>query len=97
MTKTQKISLKQVSKSFGATEVIPPPRPRYLRWGIRGFRGAFGLWQIHFVAFNRGGWKDLTSGQIIIDGTDRTHAAPVDRRLAMVFQSYALYPHHDRA
>ena len=24
MTKTQKISLKQVSKSFGATEVIPP-------------------------------------------------------------------------
>ena len=39
------------------------------------------------------GLEDVTSGQIIIDGQDMTDAAPAKRKLAMVFQSYALYPH----
>ena len=34
-----------------------------------------------------------TSGSIAIGGRDVTRAAPADRGLAMVFQSYALYPH----
>ncbi len=34
-----------------------------------------------------------TSGEIIIDGKDVTKASAADRGLAMVFQSYALYPH----
>jgi multiple sugar transport system ATP-binding protein len=34
-----------------------------------------------------------TSGQILIDGRDVTALAPKKRNLAMVFQSYALYPH----
>jgi ABC-type sugar transport system ATPase subunit len=34
-----------------------------------------------------------TSGQILIDGRDVTAVPPQDRDLAMVFQSYALYPH----
>lgn len=32
-------------------------------------------------------------GQIIIDGRDVTKAAPSERNLSMVFQSYALFPH----
>jgi len=32
-------------------------------------------------------------GSIRIDGVDVTHKAPRDRRLSMVFQSYALFPH----
>jgi sn-glycerol 3-phosphate transport system ATP-binding protein len=32
-------------------------------------------------------------GRIIIDGVDVTDAAPSDRNLSMVFQSYALFPH----
>jgi multiple sugar transport system ATP-binding protein len=34
-----------------------------------------------------------TSGRILIDGTDVTAVPPQHRDLAMVFQSYALYPH----
>jgi len=34
-----------------------------------------------------------TSGQLLIDGRDVTNVAPQERDLAMVFQSYALYPH----
>ena len=32
-------------------------------------------------------------GSITIDGRDVTAAAPSDRNLSMVFQSYALFPH----
>jgi multiple sugar transport system ATP-binding protein len=34
-----------------------------------------------------------TSGRILIDDFDATHALPKERDIAMVFQSYALYPH----
>lgn len=33
------------------------------------------------------------SGRILIDGRDVTHLPPARRRIAMVFQSYALFPH----
>ena len=39
------------------------------------------------------GLEDITSGQILIDGKDVTNVGPAQRGLAMVFQSYALYPH----
>jgi len=39
------------------------------------------------------GLEDTTSGIIAIDGKDATHLPPSKRGLAMVFQSYALYPH----
>ena len=39
------------------------------------------------------GLEDLTSGEIEIDGENMTQAPPSSRGLAMVFQSYALYPH----
>ncbi|MFN6952558.1 MAG: ABC transporter ATP-binding protein [Albidovulum sp.] len=39
------------------------------------------------------GLEAATSGRILIDGQDVSDAAPVDRGISMVFQSYALYPH----
>jgi multiple sugar transport system ATP-binding protein len=39
------------------------------------------------------GLEEPTGGQILIGGRDVTHLAPRDRGIAMVFQSYALYPH----
>jgi multiple sugar transport system ATP-binding protein len=38
------------------------------------------------------GLETPTSGRILIGGRDMTHVAPKDRNIAMVFQSYALYP-----
>ena len=39
------------------------------------------------------GLEDPTSGEILIGDRDVTQAAPADRDVAMVFQTYALYPH----
>ncbi len=39
------------------------------------------------------GLEEVSSGTIRIDGRDVTHARPDERNIAMVFQSYALYPH----
>src|ERR1041385_4051505 len=39
------------------------------------------------------GLEEVTSGDIRIGGKSVTWAAPRDRDIAMVFQSYALYPH----
>jgi multiple sugar transport system ATP-binding protein len=39
------------------------------------------------------GLEDITQGDLIIDGQVANNKAPKDRDIAMVFQSYALYPH----
>jgi multiple sugar transport system ATP-binding protein len=39
------------------------------------------------------GLEEVDSGRILIGDKDVTHVAPKDRDVAMVFQSYALYPH----
>ena len=39
------------------------------------------------------GLEDITAGKLIIDGQVVNDKAPKDRDIAMVFQSYALYPH----
>jgi multiple sugar transport system ATP-binding protein len=39
------------------------------------------------------GLEDITSGELRIDGKVVNNLAPKDRDIAMVFQSYALYPH----
>lgn len=39
------------------------------------------------------GLESTTNGQILIGDEDVTHQQPGDRGIAMVFQSYALYPH----
>ena len=39
------------------------------------------------------GLEDINEGRILIGDRDVTHVPPKDRDIAMVFQSYALYPH----
>ncbi|UAB88601.1 sn-glycerol-3-phosphate ABC transporter ATP-binding protein UgpC [Ruegeria sp. SCSIO 43209] len=38
------------------------------------------------------GLEEITGGTLSIGGNDMTHVSPKDRDIAMVFQSYALYP-----
>ena len=39
------------------------------------------------------GLEEVTAGELLIGGSDITDAQPRERDIAMVFQSYALYPH----
>ena len=39
------------------------------------------------------GLESVSGGRVLMDGQDVTHREPGERDVAMVFQSYALYPH----
>jgi multiple sugar transport system ATP-binding protein len=39
------------------------------------------------------GLEPVNEGRVLMDGADVTHTQPGERDVAMVFQSYALYPH----
>ncbi|HEX3210738.1 MAG TPA: ABC transporter ATP-binding protein, partial [Geminicoccaceae bacterium] len=39
------------------------------------------------------GLEEISSGELLIDGERVNDVPPAERGLAMVFQSYALYPH----
>ena len=87
-----RITLDKVTKSFGATEVIPPLDLTIEDGEFTVFVGPSGCGKSTLLRLIAG-LEDVTSGQIRIDGQDATMTPPAKRGLAMVFQSYALYPH----
>jgi multiple sugar transport system ATP-binding protein len=86
------ITLQKVNKSFGATTVIPEIDLDINNGEFVVFVGPSGCGKSTLLRLIAG-LEDTTSGKIVIDGKDMTVAAPAKRGLAMVFQSYALYPH----
>jgi len=86
------IHLNQVTKSYGDVEVIPPLDLTIEDGEFTVFVGPSGCGKSTLLRMIAG-LEDLTSGQISIDGLDATDTPPAKRGLAMVFQSYALYPH----
>ena len=86
------IQLKQVSKFFGQVEVIRPLSLEIDDGEFVVFVGPSGCGKSTLLRLIAG-LEDVTAGSIVIDGEDATNAPPARRGLAMVFQSYALYPH----
>ncbi len=86
------ITLQQVTKSFGETQVIPPLDLTIHDGEFTVFVGPSGCGKSTLLRLIAG-LEDITTGSIQIDGNDATDIAPAKRGLAMVFQSYALYPH----
>ena len=86
------ITLKQVTKRFGNVEVIPSLDLEIGDGEFTVFVGPSGRGKSTLLRLIAG-LEDITSGQILIDGQDATSVPPAKRGLAMVFQSYALYPH----
>ncbi|MQT15121.1 ABC transporter ATP-binding protein [Segnochrobactrum spirostomi] len=86
------IELRKVSKAFGTTSVIPTIDLAIGEGEFVVFVGPSGSGKSTLLRLIAG-LEDTTSGTITIDGRDVTGTAPAKRRLAMVFQSYALYPH----
>ncbi|MFL4470706.1 ABC transporter ATP-binding protein [Tateyamaria armeniaca] len=87
-----RIELKQVQKKFGDVEVIPPLDLEINDGEFVVFVGPSGCGKSTLLRLIAG-LEDTTAGNIEIDGADATALPPAKRRLAMVFQSYALYPH----
>ena len=87
-----RIQLKQVKKSFGEVNVIPPLDLEIEDGEFVVFVGPSGCGKSTLLRLIAG-LEDTTSGTIEIDGQDATGLPPAKRGLAMVFQSYALYPH----
>jgi len=87
-----KIILKSVRKSFGPVDVIPSIDLTIENGEFVVFVGPSGCGKSTLLRLIAG-LEDTTSGVIEIDGADATALPPAKRGLAMVFQSYALYPH----
>ena len=86
------ITLKQVTKNFDDVNVIKPLDLEIKDGEFIVFVGPSGCGKSTLLRMIAG-LEDTTSGNIEIDGQDATHTPPAKRSLAMVFQSYALYPH----
>ncbi|TIS62280.1 MAG: ABC transporter ATP-binding protein [Mesorhizobium sp.] len=86
------ITLKNVSKSFGSTVIIPNIDLNIEDGEFVVFVGPSGCGKSTLLRLIAG-LEDTSGGTISIDGRDVTQEAPAKRKLAMVFQSYALYPH----
>jgi multiple sugar transport system ATP-binding protein len=87
-----RITLKQVKKAFGDVVVIPPLDLEIEDGEFVVFVGPSGCGKSTLLRLIAG-LEDTTAGTIEIDGKDATGLPPAKRGLAMVFQSYALYPH----
>ena len=86
------ITLTEITKSFGDVEVIHPIDLVIEDGEFVVFVGPSGCGKSTLLRLIAG-LEDVSSGQILIDGKDSTAIPPAKRGLAMVFQSYALYPH----
>ncbi|MBC2836584.1 ABC transporter ATP-binding protein [Paragemmobacter straminiformis] len=87
-----KIVLNRVNKSFGDVAVIPGIDLEIENGEFVVFVGPSGCGKSTLLRLIAG-LEDTSSGRIEIDGKDATTLPPAKRGLAMVFQSYALYPH----
>ncbi|WP_432255977.1 ABC transporter ATP-binding protein [Limimaricola sp. AA108-03] len=87
-----RITLDKVTKKFGDVEVIPPLDLTIDDGEFVVFVGPSGCGKSTLLRLIAG-LEDVTDGEIRIDGQPATDLPPAKRGLAMVFQSYALYPH----
>ncbi|MEN9760835.1 MAG: hypothetical protein RI906_661, partial [Pseudomonadota bacterium] len=86
------VELIQVQKRFGDTQVVHDvnltiPDGKFV--ALVGPSGCGKTTTLRMIA----GLEEVSEGDILIDGEVINDVPPKDRDIAMVFQSYALYPH----
>jgi putative spermidine/putrescine transport system ATP-binding protein len=85
------LELNQLRKSFGGLQVVHEVEMAIGRGEFVSFLGPSGCGKtttLRMVA----GFETPSSGAIRINGQDVTHLRPNQRKIGMVFQSYALFP-----
>jgi sn-glycerol 3-phosphate transport system ATP-binding protein len=86
------ISVQNVSKLWGATKAVDGvsfEAPAASLLVLLGPSGCGKSTTLRLIA----GLEQVSIGRIVIGGADVTELPPAKRRIAMVFQSYALFPH----
>ncbi|MDN5787581.1 ABC transporter ATP-binding protein [Pseudorhodobacter sp.] len=87
-----KLTVENLTKSFGAVKILHGLNADIADGEFIAVLGESGCGKSTFLRIIAG-LEDATSGAITIDGKNVTEQGPRDRDIAMVFQSYALYPH----
>ncbi len=85
------LNLDHLQKAFGATKVVHDFNLSVDKGEFVSFLGPSGCGKttvLRMVA----GFETPTEGRILIDGQDVTRLRPNQRKIGMVFQSYALFP-----
>ena len=85
------LEVKNLYKNYGATEVLKDINVSIDQGDFLVLVGPSGCGKstlLNCIA----GLEPISSGEMFIDGRNMTNVSPKDRDIAMVFQSYALYP-----
>ncbi|RUT99055.1 ABC transporter ATP-binding protein [Mesorhizobium sp. USDA-HM6] len=86
------LNIENVKKAFGPVEVLKGIDLEVNDGEFVVFVGPSGCGKSTLLRVIAG-LEDSTSGRVLIDGTDVSVTPPAKRGIAMVFQTYALYPH----
>ena len=86
------INIKEINKYYGSNHIIKDVSLDIKSQSFTVLVGPSGCGKSTILRMIAG-LEDINSGTIAIDGTIVNDLAPKQRNIAMVFQSYALYPH----
>jgi multiple sugar transport system ATP-binding protein len=86
------VQLRDVAKSFGDVSVLRNVNLHIADGEFVVFVGPSGCGKSTLLRMIAG-LEDITSGELTIGGMRMNDVPPAERGIAMVFQSYALYPH----
>ena len=86
------VELRHVTKRYGAVQAIGELSLTVDKGSFTALLGPSGCGKSTLLRMIAG-LEEITEGQCFIDDVDVTDVPPAKRRIAMVFQSYALYPH----
>ena len=86
------VHLQQIRKAFAGADVLKGVDIDVKEHEFLVFVGPSGCGKSTLLR-SIAGLERIDSGRVVIEGEDVTELEPSERGVAMVFQSYALYPH----